>query len=59
MDLSKYKELAIETLKQLVSTQSCSGEEENVAEIINSVLTKKGYKTHRKKNLVTVSHEFS
>jgi acetylornithine deacetylase len=52
MDLKDYINLATETLKKLISTQSYSGDEEKVADIINAVLTERGYKTHRKKNNV-------
>lgn len=50
--LERYIDLAIETLKQLISTQSYSKQEQEVVEIMHLVLTKAGYTTHRKKNNV-------
>jgi len=52
MNLSKYTELATETLKKLIATKSYSKQEENVVEIMNEVLIQQGYKTYRKKNNV-------
>ena len=54
MDLSKYTALAIETLKKLIATPSFSKNEQQVADLMNDVLTIQGYKTHRKKNNVWV-----
>lgn len=52
MDLTNYINLATETLKKLISTKSYSGNEDKVSDIINSILTERGYKTYRKKNNV-------
>jgi len=53
-DLNQYVNLATETLKQLISTSSYSKEEKQVADLMEEILTKQGYKTNRKKNNVWV-----
>jgi acetylornithine deacetylase len=52
LNLKAAHQLAVETLKQLVQTQSFSTEEEKVSAIISSVLSRFGYQPHYKGNNV-------
>ncbi len=52
MDLKKYTEIALTTLKQLISIQSYSKEENQVADVMEQKLTDFGYQVHRKGNNV-------
>jgi acetylornithine deacetylase len=52
MNFEKYTNIAIETLKQLISIQSFSKEEKKVADLMEGKLNDLGYQTHRKGNNV-------
>ena len=52
MNLEKYSNIALETLKQLISIQSFSKEENDAADLMEEKLKSFGYKTYRKGNNV-------
>lgn len=57
MDYQSLSNSAIELLKQLISTQSFSGEESKVADLMNSYLSSRGIKTQRHLNNVWAVNE--
>lgn len=57
MDYQSLSNSAIELLKQLISTQSFSGEESKVADLMNHYLTSRGIKTQRHMNNVWAVNE--
>ena len=52
MNFEKYTEIALSTLKELISIQSFSKEEDQVADVMEGKLNSFGYKVHRKGNNV-------
>jgi len=54
MNFQKYTDIALSTLKQLISIQSYSKEEDKVANLIEQKLNDFGYQVHRKGNNVWV-----
>jgi len=56
-NIQSYTDEAIGLLKKLISTQSFSREEENAADIMESFLSGKGYKTNRKGNNVWIKSD--
>lgn len=59
VDFQKYTDLALSTLKELISIQSYSKEENSVADLIEQKLKDFGFKVHRKGNNVWVfNHDF-
>lgn len=57
MDYKSLSNSAIELLKQLIATQSFSGEEATVADLMNGYLTARGIKTERYLNNVWAVNE--
>ncbi|WP_421919326.1 M20 family metallo-hydrolase [Marinifilum sp.] len=54
MNLEKYKNIALQTLKELISIQSFSKEEHTVADLMENKLKSFGYKVNRKGNNVWI-----
>jgi acetylornithine deacetylase len=54
MNLEKYKDIALQTLKELISIQSFSKEEHTVADLMENKLKSFGYEVNRKGNNVWI-----